>query len=142
MLKVASVIIPAYNEQENIANTAEVISGILDAEEIEFEMIFADDGSKDGSWAEICRLNADDPRVRGLRFSRNFGKEGAIFAGLRAAEGDSARAVCRCWLSRLISNQDLYGVFYYSPIIFTTTDFSRQPSKSPYMIYWRGPEAA
>ncbi len=64
-----SVIIPAYNEQENIANTAEVISGILDAEEIEFEMIFADDGSKDGSWAEICRLNADDPRVRGLRFS-------------------------------------------------------------------------
>ncbi len=83
-----SVIIPAYNEQENIANTAEVISGILDAEEIEFEMIFADDGSKDGSWAEICRLNADDPRVRGLRFSRNFGKEGAIFAGLRAAEGD------------------------------------------------------
>ncbi len=85
-----SVIIPAYNEQENIANTAEVISGILDAEEIEFEMIFADDGSKDGSWAEICRLNADDPRVRGLRFSRNFGKEGAIFAGLRAAEGDCA----------------------------------------------------
>ena len=83
-----SVIIPAYNEQENIANTAEVISGILDAEEIEFEMIFADDGSKDGSWAEICRLNADDPRVRGLRFSRNFGKEGAIFAGLIAAEGD------------------------------------------------------
>ena len=44
-----SVIIPAYNEQENIANTAEVISGILDAEEIEFEMIFADDGSKDRS---------------------------------------------------------------------------------------------
>ena len=85
-----SVIIPAYNEQENIANTAEVISGILDAEEIEFEMIFADDGSKDGSWAEICRLNADDQRVRGLRFSRNFGKEGAIFAGLRAAEGDCA----------------------------------------------------
>ncbi len=85
-----SVIIPAYNEQENIANTAAVISGILDAEEIDFEMIFADDGSKDESWAEICRLNGENPRVRGLRFSRNFGKEGAIFAGLKAAEGDCA----------------------------------------------------
>lgn len=85
-----SVIIPAYNEQENIANTAAVISGILDAEKIDFEIIFADDGSKDGSWEEICRLNAEDPRVRGFRFSRNFGKEGAIFAGLKAAEGDCA----------------------------------------------------
>ena len=85
-----SVIIPAYNEQENIANTAAVISRILDAEGIGFEIVFADDGSKDASWAEICRLNAEEPRVRGLRFSRNFGKEGAIFAGLKAAEGDCA----------------------------------------------------
>lgn len=85
-----SVIIPAYNEQENIANTAAVISGILDAEKIDFEIVFADDGSKDGSWEEICRLNSEDPRVRGFRFSRNFGKEGAIFAGLKAAEGDCA----------------------------------------------------
>lgn len=85
-----SVIIPAYNEHENIANTAATVSAILDAEGIGFEIVFADDGSKDGSWEDICRLNEEDPRVRGLRFSRNFGKEGAIFAGLKAAEGDCA----------------------------------------------------
>lgn len=85
-----SVVIPAYNEQENISNTASVISSILDAEDIAFEMIFVDDGSKDNTWAEIRSCGEHDKRVRGVRFSRNFGKEGAIFAGLRAAAGDCA----------------------------------------------------
>lgn len=85
-----SVIIPAYNEQENISNTSKVISGILDDARIEFEIIFVDDGSKDATWTEITSVSNVDPRVCGVRFSRNFGKEGAIFAGLRAARGDCA----------------------------------------------------
>ena len=85
-----SVIIPAYNEQENISNTSKVISGILDEAKIEFEIVFVDDGSKDATWSEICSVSKVDPRVCGVRFSRNFGKEGAIFAGLRAARGDCA----------------------------------------------------
>ncbi len=85
-----SVIIPAYNEQENISNTSKVISGILDDAKIEFEIIFVDDGSKDATWSEISSVSKVDPRVCGVRFSRNFGKEGAIFAGLRAARGDCA----------------------------------------------------
>ncbi|MBQ8194444.1 MAG: glycosyltransferase family 2 protein [Oscillospiraceae bacterium] len=83
-----SVIIPAYNEQENISNTSQVISGILDEAAIEFEIVFVDDGSKDNTWTEICSVAKVDHRVRGVRFSRNFGKEGAIFAGLRAVTGD------------------------------------------------------
>ncbi len=85
-----SVIIPAYNEQENISNTSQVISGILDEAAIEFEIVFVDDGSKDNTWTEICSVAKVDHRVRGVRFSRNFGKEGAIFAGLRAVTGDCA----------------------------------------------------
>ncbi len=85
-----SVIIPAYNEQENISNTSQVISGILDEAAIEFEIVFVDDGSKDATWSEICSVSKVDHRVRGVRFSRNFGKEGAIFAGLRAVTGDCA----------------------------------------------------
>lgn len=85
-----SVIIPAYNEQENISNTSQVISGILDDAKIDFEIIFVDDGSKDATWSEISAVSKVDPRVCGVRFSRNFGKEGAIFAGLRAARGDCA----------------------------------------------------
>lgn len=85
-----SVIIPAYNEQENISNTSQVISGILDEAAIEFEIVFVDDGSKDNTWTEICSVSKVDHRVRGVRFSRNFGKEGAIFAGLRAVTGECA----------------------------------------------------
>ncbi len=85
-----SVIIPAYNEQENISNTSQVISGILDEAAIEFEIVFVDDGSRDNTWAEICSVSKVDHRVRGVRFSRNFGKEGAIFAGLRAVTGECA----------------------------------------------------
>ncbi len=85
-----SVIIPAYNEQENISNTAKVISGILDDAAIAFEIIFVDDGSADDTWAEIAAVSRVDHRVRGIRFSRNFGKEGAIFAGLRAVDGECA----------------------------------------------------
>lgn len=83
-----SVILPSYNEEDNISNTASVISGVLDENSIDFELIFVDDGSRDKSWERICEEAKKSKKVRGLRFSRNFGKEGAIFAGLKAAKGD------------------------------------------------------
>lgn len=85
-----SVIIPSYNENENIRRTAQTIAGILSDAAIEYELIFVDDGSHDTTWAEICAAHDSDPCVRGLGFSRNFGKEGAIFAGLKNARGDCA----------------------------------------------------
>ncbi len=85
-----SVIIPAYNEEENIENTANVIGKILSDKNIDCEIMFVDDGSKDRTWEIISRLSAENPVVRGLKFSRNFGKEGAIFAGLKACDGDAA----------------------------------------------------
>jgi len=85
-----SVIIPAYNEEENIRKAAGVLSSLLTAGKTEYELIFVDDGSTDSTWREISMLSADEPCIRGIRFSRNFGKEGAIFAGLRGANGDCA----------------------------------------------------
>jgi len=85
-----SVIIPAFNEQENIEKTAETIYKILSENKIDCEIMFVDDGSKDRTWEIISRLSEENPSVRGLRFSRNFGKEGAIFAGLKACDGDAA----------------------------------------------------
>ena len=85
-----SVIVPAYNEQENIENTASVISEILRKNGTEYELIFVDDGSKDDTWNIISGLSEKDPSIRGLHFSRNFGKEGAIFAGLKRCTGDCA----------------------------------------------------
>lgn len=83
-----SVIIPAYNEEKMIAAAANAISNILDQAQIPFELLFIDDGSRDATWEEIQRLCAEDSRVSGLHFSRNFGKEAAMFAGLERAAGD------------------------------------------------------
>ena len=83
-----SVIIPSYNEEKMIPVTAETISSILKAASIEYELLFVDDGSADGTWMQIQAASEKDACVRGLHFSRNFGKESAMFAGLEKAGGD------------------------------------------------------
>ncbi len=83
-----SVILPAYNEEKMIETAARTISGILDSAEIDFELLFVDDGSKDNTWNELKRVSSEIERVSALHFSRNFGKEAAMFAGLEAARGD------------------------------------------------------
>lgn len=83
-----SVILPAYNEEKMIALAARTISGILKDAGIGYEILFVDDGSRDMTWQEICRASEEDQGVVGLHFSRNFGKEAAMFAGLEKARGD------------------------------------------------------
>ena len=87
-----SLVIPAFNEQENIPVTAERMKEIL-SPITEYELIFVDDGSKDNTWQIIKELSEKDTSVKGLHFSRNFGKEGAIFAGLKAAGGDCVAVI-------------------------------------------------
>ena len=83
-----SIVLPAYNEQDNIVHTFTVISSLLSATSIPFEILFVDDGSDDLTYQRIQELSAEHPEVKGISFSRNFGKESAIFAGLEAASGD------------------------------------------------------
>ena len=83
-----TVIIPAYNEEQMLPKAAATIHQILSKDAIEHELIFVDDGSRDGTWNVILKAHADIPSVRGIRFSRNFGKEAAIFAGLEKSQGD------------------------------------------------------
>ena len=85
-----SVILPAYNEEAMIEMTGNVISGILERENIPYEILFVDDGSTDGTWAGIMNLSEEKEEVRGISFSRNFGKEAAMVAGLAEAHGDCA----------------------------------------------------
>lgn len=82
-----SVVIPSYNEEQSVPLAAAGIGGVLKGAGIPHELIFVDDGSKDRTWDEIRQAADASPQVRGVRFSRNFGKEAAIFAGLAAAKG-------------------------------------------------------
>ena len=88
-MAVLSIVLPAYNEEQNIANTVKVLSEILEQNKIDYELVFISDGSRDGTYAEIVKAAAENPRVKGAEFSRNFGKEAGIFAGLELASGDA-----------------------------------------------------
>ena len=84
-----SIVLPAYNEEQNIANTADVLSRLLSENEIDYELVFISDGSRDGTYGEILRASQANLRIKGAEFSRNFGKEAGIFAGLELASGDA-----------------------------------------------------
>ena len=92
-----SVVLPAYNEEAMLLKAAETLKEILEKEKIEYQLIFVDDGSRDQTWSLITEAARRDSHVTGIHFSRNFGKEAAIFAGLANAEGDCA-AVMDCAL--------------------------------------------
>lgn len=84
-----SIVLPSYNEEQNIANTAHVLSELLEKEAIDYELVFISDGSSDNTFAEIKKAAAENPRIKGAQFSRNFGKEAGIFAGLELTTGDA-----------------------------------------------------
>lgn len=90
-----SVILPSYNEEKMLSKAAHRISRVLTQADIPYELIFVNDGSRDATWREIERAAEEDPHIVGIHFSRNFGKESAIFAGLANAEGDCC-AVMDC----------------------------------------------
>ena len=84
-----SIVLPAYNEEQNIENTAKTLSGLLEGEQIDYELVFVSDGSRDGTYDEILKAAKRNPRIKGAEFSRNFGKEAGIFAGLELTAGDA-----------------------------------------------------
>ncbi len=88
-----TIVVPAYNEQDNIALMAERVAAVLTPEGIPYELLFVDDGSKDATYARMLAAAKADAHVRGIGFSRNFGKEAAILAGFEAARGDCCAVI-------------------------------------------------
>ena len=88
--KTISLVIPVYCNERAITLTYQKIRGALASElsAWDYEFVFVDDGSDDGSLAEILGLRESDPRVRVISFTRNFGQMAAILAGLKGATGD------------------------------------------------------
>ncbi len=90
-----SVILPAYNEEKMISKAADTVGEILSGADIAYEIVFVNDGSKDRTWEEIEQAAKKDNHIVGINFSRNFGKESAMLAGLANASGDCC-AVMDC----------------------------------------------
>jgi dolichol-phosphate mannosyltransferase len=85
---VISVVVPIFNEQENLPELRRRMTGALDATGEDWELILVNDGSRDGSGTLIRQFHAEDPRIKLIALSRNFGHQPALTAGLRHARGD------------------------------------------------------
>jgi len=91
-MKLISVVVPCYNEQEVLPlfydKITEIMSGMVEKYNIDYELMFVDDGSKDKTLEGFRQLSKKDNRVRFISFSRNFGKEAGMYAGLQSSKGD------------------------------------------------------
>ena len=83
-----SVVVPLYNEEESLGELAAWIDRVAGENLLSYEIIMIDDGSSDGSWAEVERLKAIYPAIKGIRFGRNYGKSAALYCGFAEAEGE------------------------------------------------------
>ena len=83
-----SVVIPVYNEADNLAVLCQQIKDVLGSFEGNYEVLVVDDGSTDGTFALLERLHGEDPSLRIIRLSRNFGQTAALAAGLAHARGE------------------------------------------------------
>jgi glycosyltransferase involved in cell wall biosynthesis len=86
---VLSIVLPAYNEAENLREVYVSFAKVLNSLNLPWELVIADDGSQDGTWCEIVALHHADGRVKGVQLSRNFGHQYALFAGLSQAAGSA-----------------------------------------------------
>lgn len=83
-----SIVIPLYNEEESLPELEAWIRRVAEAEELDYEILMIDDGSSDSSWAVVQRLAEANPRVKGIKFRRNYGKSAALNVGFERAQGD------------------------------------------------------
>ena len=83
-----SIIVPLFNEDESLPHLAEWIDRVMEEHHFDYEVIMVDDGSKDTSWQVIEELHANNPRYKGVKFRRNYGKSAALNVGFVRAEGD------------------------------------------------------
>lgn len=82
-----SIVVPVFNEAGNIEKLCSELIPVLERLGVEWELIFCDDGSDDATWKIIDILHKNDARIKGIRFSRNFGHQYALFAGMQHASG-------------------------------------------------------
>ena len=82
------IVVPVFEEEESLSILAAEIRTVCEDAGLSFEVWLVDDGSRDGSWAEICRLHESDGRYRGLKFRRNYGKSAALAAGFAHVQAE------------------------------------------------------
>ena len=87
-MKDLSIIVPLFNENESLPELASWIRTVMEAHSFDYELIFVDDGSTDGSFETVRELAKENPSIHGISFRRNYGKSAALYCGFKRAEGE------------------------------------------------------
>ncbi|MEW6303914.1 MAG: glycosyltransferase family 2 protein [Verrucomicrobiota bacterium] len=82
-----SIIVPVYNEADNVLPMAREVAAAMAAQPIDYELVFVDDGSSDATWERVQEARRSDPRVKGIRHRRNAGQSAALWTGIQATDG-------------------------------------------------------
>ena len=82
-----SIVIPLYNECDSLTELNDWIVSVMHSNRFDFEIIYIDDGSTDGSWEVIESLCSNHPEIKAIQFQKNFGKSQALHAGFKASPG-------------------------------------------------------
>jgi glycosyltransferase involved in cell wall biosynthesis len=99
-MKILTIIVPAYNEEKNVRPFYDEVLPFLNSPDYQYQILYINDGSKDNTLSEIKKLAELDPKVRYLSFSRNFGKESAMHAGLEHSKSSDAVIFIDCDLQQ------------------------------------------
>jgi glycosyltransferase involved in cell wall biosynthesis len=83
-----SIVIPLYNEEESLQELSTWIQRVVDENNLSYEIVMVDDGSTDSSWSIIENLNEKDPKIKGIKFRRNYGKSAALNVAFEAVQGN------------------------------------------------------
>jgi len=83
-----SIVVPLFNEEESLPELAAWIDRVMKANQLSYEVILVDDGSKDNSWKVVEKLAAENALIKGIRFRRNYGKSAALNVGFKEASGE------------------------------------------------------
>jgi len=86
MLQISAVV-PVFNEEESLSELTQWISRVMNEQGFSYEIILVNDGSTDDSWSEISRLAEGNGNIKGINFTRNYGKSAALDAGFKKAQG-------------------------------------------------------
>ena len=126
-----SIVIPLLNEKDSIIELHDWIANVMQSNHFIYEILYIDDGSTDGSWQTIQELSTKHNTVKGLRFSRNYGKSQALHAGFAAATGE----VVITMDADLQDNPDEIPELYHICLLYTSPSprdqrGSRMPSSA------------
>src|SRR5207245_741991 len=130
-----SVVVTVYNEASTVSELYRRAVAALEADGRSFELIFVDDGSTDGSFAELERLRPNDDRVRAVRFKRNFGQHPAMHAGLVRARAPPPGASC---VEVYVAHSPREGRSRYSPLALARLTLHLLAGFWPQPIQWVG----